>query len=137
MFYLHYCKLHLLNPPHNIFIAQQERLDDGVQAPLTRVWNLIPKIRSPGYGIQNPRLHEFPYVGRIVPLTLTCKTQTHRRTTYKKKICVRLQATDVNYFFRYLLHDKFLQFYWLRAGVFQPNLKYLHVKITNLLRVVV
>ena len=35
------------------------------------------------------------------------------------------------------LHKKFLQFDWLRAVVFQLNLKYLHVKITNLLRVVV
>ena len=31
---------------------------------------------------------------------------------------------------------KFLQFDWLRAVVFQLNLKYLHVKITNLLWVV-
>ena len=29
-----------------------------------------------------------------------------------------------------LLHEKFLQFNWLRAEVFQLNLKYLHVKIT-------
>ena len=47
-----------------------------------------------------------------------------------------------------LLHEKFdlqfaldlqfdLQFEWLRAMVFQLNLKYLHVKITNLLWVVV
>ena len=36
-----------------------------------------------------------------------------------------------------LLHEKFLQFYWLRAVVFQLNLKYLHVKITNVLWVVV
>ena len=36
-----------------------------------------------------------------------------------------------------LLHEKFLQSDWLRALVFQLNLKYLHVKITNLLRVVV
>ena len=36
-----------------------------------------------------------------------------------------------------LLHEKFLQFDWLRAMVFQLNLKYPHVKITNLLRVVV
>ena len=35
------------------------------------------------------------------------------------------------------LHEKFLQFDWLRVVVFQLNLKYLHVKITNLLRVVV
>ena len=32
-----------------------------------------------------------------------------------------------------LLHEKLLQFDWLRAVVFQVNLKYLHVKITNLL----
>ena len=36
-----------------------------------------------------------------------------------------------------LLHEKFLQFDWLRAVVFHLNLKYLHVKITKLLRVVV
>ena len=31
-----------------------------------------------------------------------------------------------------LLYEKFLQFDWLRTVVFQLNLKYLHVKITNL-----
>ena len=31
-----------------------------------------------------------------------------------------------------LLHEIFLRFDWLRAVVFQFNLKYLHVKITNL-----
>ena len=36
-----------------------------------------------------------------------------------------------------LLHDNFLQFDWLREVVFQPNLKYLHVKITSLLWLVV
>ena len=36
-----------------------------------------------------------------------------------------------------LLHEKLLQFDWLRAVVFQLNLKYVHVKITNLLWVVV
>ena len=36
-----------------------------------------------------------------------------------------------------LLHEKFLQFDWLRAVVFQLNLKYLHVKITKLLLVAV
>ena len=35
------------------------------------------------------------------------------------------------------LHVKFLQFDWRRAVVFQLNLKYLHVKITNFLQVVV
>ena len=36
-----------------------------------------------------------------------------------------------------LLNEKFLQLAWLRAVAFQLNLKYLHVKITKLLRVVV
>ena len=36
-----------------------------------------------------------------------------------------------------LPHGKFLQTDWLRAVIFQLNLKYLHVKITNRLRVVV
>ena len=36
-----------------------------------------------------------------------------------------------------LLHEKFLQFDWLRAVVFQLNLKYLQVKITTLLWVLV
>ena len=36
-----------------------------------------------------------------------------------------------------LLHGKFLQFDWLRAVVFQLNLKYLHVKITKPFWVVV
>ena len=35
------------------------------------------------------------------------------------------------------LHKKLLQFDWLRAVVFRLNLKYLHVKTTNLLWVVV
>ena len=36
-----------------------------------------------------------------------------------------------------LLHEKFLQFDWLSAVVFQLNLKYLRVKITNHVLVVV
>ena len=36
-----------------------------------------------------------------------------------------------------LLHEKLLQFDWLRAVIFQLNLKYLHVKITSPLQVVV
>ena len=43
--------------------------------------------------------------------------------------------TRVNYIIP--LHEKFLQFDWLRAVVFQLNLKYLHVKITKPLQVVV
>ena len=36
-----------------------------------------------------------------------------------------------------LLREKFLQFDWLRAVVFQLDLKYLHVKISKSLRVIV
>ena len=36
-----------------------------------------------------------------------------------------------------LVHEKSLQFDWLRAVVFQLNLKYRHVKITNLPWIVV
>ena len=36
-----------------------------------------------------------------------------------------------------LLHEKFLQFDWLRAVVFQLNLNYVHVKITKPLLVVI
>ena len=35
-----------------------------------------------------------------------------------------------------LLQDKFLQFDWLRAVVLKLNLRYLHVKVTTLLWVV-
>ena len=42
----------------------------------------------------------------------------------------------VHVFIFLLLHEKFLQSDWFRGVVFQLNLKYLHVKITNVLRVV-
>ena len=51
-------------------------------------------------------------------------------------VCVFLRPNSVC-FSHILLHEKFLQFDWLRAMVFQLNLKYLHEKITNLLWVVV
>ena len=49
--------------------------------------------------------------------------------------CLHILSLPFNLFI--LLHEKFLQFDWLRAVVFQLNLKYLHVKITNLLSAVV
>ena len=50
--------------------------------------------------------------------------------------CVKSQKK--NYLSPFILpHEKLLQSVWLRAVVFQRNLQYLHVKITNLLRVVV
>ena len=45
--------------------------------------------------------------------------------------------TESNSFVYAILREKFLQFDWLRAVIFQLNLKYLNVKITKLLQVVV
>ena len=55
----------------------------------------------------------------------------------KKKSISLLWELNSIFMFILLLHEKFLIFDWLRAVVFQLNLKYLHVKITNLVRVVV
>ena len=52
-----------------------------------------------------------------------------------KNLYVNVEAIRVKVLI--LLYEKFLQFDWLRAVVFQLNLKHLHVKITNLLQVVV
>ena len=58
-------------------------------------------------------------------------------TAMSKSNCRNFSCSRITVFI--LLPEKFLQFDWLRAVVFhdQLNLKYLHVKITNLLRVVV
>ena len=53
----------------------------------------------------------------------------------KKSISLLWELNSIFMFI--LLHEKFLIFDWLRAVVFQLNLKYLHVKITNLFWVVV
>ena len=47
------------------------------------------------------------------------------------------KKSEILFIYLIVLHEKFLQFDWLRAVVFQLNLKFVHVKITNLLRVVV
>ena len=55
-------------------------------------------------------------------------------------ILVYVNVQEFNYkriYIVILLRGKFLQFDWLRAVVFQLNLKYLHVKITRPLWVVV
>ena len=41
------------------------------------------------------------------------------------------KKSEILFIYLIVLHEKFLQFDWLRAVVFQLNLKYLHVKITN------
>ena len=54
----------------------------------------------------------------------------------KTSISLRLRLNPENTNIM-LLHEKFLQFDWLRVVVFQLNLKYLQVKITKQLMVVV
>ena len=53
------------------------------------------------------------------------------------KIAIIRVITLYDYRLYTTITGKFLQFDWLRAVVFQLNLKYLHLKITNLLQVVV
>ena len=55
----------------------------------------------------------------------------------KKKIQKAPFRPSYNIKYIILLLEKFLQFDWLRAVVFQLNLKYLHVKITKRLPAVV
>ena len=58
---------------------------------------------------------------------------------FETSLLVFMPSITTNHAITYiiLLQEKFLQFYWLRAVVFQLNLKYLLEKITKRLRVVV
>ena len=66
------------------------------------------------------------YCLRITAFCLFLKTSISLR--------LRLNPENTNII---LLHEKFLKFDWLRAVIFQLNLKYLHVNITKQLMVVV
>ena len=76
-------------------------------------------------------------------MTTRVTESARRETLIKSEEKERLLAVPLSLHLSWLittfilLHEKFLQFDWLRAVVFQLNLKYLHVKITNLLYVVV
>ena len=70
---------------------------------------------------------EFSQLGFL--MTSDCRLEKYLKRSY---CCL---AHNLLYFI--VLHEKVPQFDWPRAVVFQLNLKYLHVKITNLLRVVV
>ena len=65
----------------------------------------------------------------------TLRTYVHPFMKAGVKFCISRTTRAFRRFI--LVHGKFLRFDWLRAVVFQLNLKYLHVKITNLVRVVV
>ena len=55
----------------------------------------------------------------------------------RMKFLAKLNAQFLIISYFILLHEKFLQFDWIRAVVFQLNLKYLRVKITKPLWVVI
>ena len=86
-----------------------------------------------------PQPLRFPLPHKGGCLSFACKAESTFRlgrtedfeldvgSVYSFQMCLR----DILFFI--LLHDKFLQFDWRRAEVFQLNMKYLHVKITNLL----
>ena len=127
--------------------------------------NLVPRTIFPGFGEGNEVARNHGWgtgfsVARCLPLvpcsllrnyTETLARQATERPTFsnnswknhsdkqqrgKAGSCWR-SGTAGKITLIILLHQKFLQSDWLRAVVFQLNLKYLHVKITNLLWVVV
>ena len=64
---------------------------------------------------------------RIVQVDIIrCLASMGPRKLSMKKRCYKERSVITVFI---LLHEKFLQFDWLRAVVFQPNLKYLHVEI--------
>ena len=88
------------------------------------------------------RLHSYNFLCSISLCTTTNNIFSEPKITLTLSIFIkRLEKQTVHCGFtqitRYsilhvfiLLYEKFLQFDWLRAAVFQLNLKYLHVKIT-------
>ena len=76
-------------------------------------------------------------------LVRTTMMALNRQKLDLQRVEILLRSTKISLDRPYLillltpLHEKCLQSDWLRAEVFQLNLKYLHVKITNLLQVVV
>ena len=109
------------------------------------IWN------NGGWGTKPLRREWVQFVGRFLKESgvLKKKGYANEINTWMKFFCWVLRAFCVTspeiqcYVFKkginlvILLHEKFLQFDWLRAVVFQLNLKYLHVKITNLFPLVV
>ena len=91
--------------------------------------------------LKNPRivlhlnLTEMRYFAKSVLTKPFCICLDSVSTTLIGEDCTHLIHVSITHFI--LLQEKFLQFDWLRAVVLQFNLKYLHVKITNLLGVVV
>ena len=81
------------------------------------------------------RKHKWVLQERQVPRSAQSKIPNDVSCFWGKvKLTCYYSLHDISYVI--LLHDKFVQFDWLRAVVFQLNLKCLHVKITNLFGIV-
>ena len=82
------------------------------------------------------RKHKWVLQERQVPRSAQSKIPNDVSCFWGKvKLTCYYSPHDISYVI--LLHDKFVQFDWLRAVVFQLDLKYLHMKITNLFWLVV
>ena len=102
------------------------------------VWHLLSN---------TPFTQPFPKIPRqrtqyskfLVPTGTQRKRKGYRETVkgLNPDLCIIMLYSVHGFIYFILLHEKFLQFAWLRRVVFQLNLKYLHVKITNLFWVVV
>ena len=80
-----------------------------------------------------------PGLGHIPSLVKSMSSSNDAVIKSAVQVVYTLSSNEVLFVFLQsfiLLHVKFLQFDWLRAVVFELNLKYLLVKITNLLQVV-
>ena len=84
-------------------------------------------------------IFQVPGLGHIPSLVKSMSSSNDAVIKSAVQVVYTLSSNEVLFVFLQsfiLLHVKFLQFDWLRAVVFELNLKYLLVKITNLLQVV-
>ena len=72
------------------------------------------------------RQHDSGKKRTVKRLCVTNVTGLHKKVCLKESEFWRKVVSNIM-----LLHEKFLQFDWLRAVVFQLNLKYLHVIYTT------
>ena len=127
-------------------VKHHHRLVSSVmQGMKTRLGNTRPATKAPLYYIG--KVYTYPYLNKEkVKLYLHLSTVSDvleyclKITAFclflKTSISLRLRLNPENTNI-ILLHEKFLKFDWLRAVIFQLNLKYLHVNITKQLMVVV
>ena len=104
--------------PHSLYKNQSE------SAPTFSIWHIMHMLSNACY-LRNKKEKSKHFGDFKIPWLLFIT----------RRVANPLDFHRYNYIHTY--YHKFLQFDWLRAVVFQLNLKYLYVKITNLLWVVV